>query len=88
MHQSLRMNRLTNTCYSLKYADHVSEQDLFNINSGYVELLIEKLRHNVSPGIEGITDEDLILVYRKCEKLCDILATLCSTVTPDTCLPR
>ena len=56
------------------YKDHCSDNKPEIINPDKVSRLIDTLRHNASPGIDGVTAEHL--QYGKSDILCSILASL------------
>jgi hypothetical protein len=69
----------------LYYKEHCSDKKADIIYPDNVARLIDKLRHNASPGIDGMTAEHL--QYGKSDTLCTILASLYSVLLSYSCVP-
>ena len=67
------------------YKDYCSDNKPDIINPDKVSRLIDTLRHNASPGIDGVTAEHL--QYGKSDILCSILASLYSVILTYSYVP-
>ena len=67
------------------YREHLSDHDVSDITPEYMKTLISKLRHNASPGMDGMTAEHL--QYGKSDTLCSALSKLFSVILTYMCIP-
>ena len=67
------------------YVKHSSYHNAHDVSRETLHDLIDSMRHNASPGIDGLSAEHL--QYGKCDTLCSILASVYSTILSHCYVP-
>ena len=67
------------------YVKHSSYHNAHDVSRETINDLIDSMRHNASPGIDGLSAEHL--QYGKCDTLCSILASVYSTILSHCYVP-
>jgi hypothetical protein len=67
------------------YAKYVDCDNVSTLDSTHITKLIDKCRHNASPGVDGITAEHL--QYGKSDVLCNLLTSLFNMILSHKCIP-